>query len=443
IDLHKLHRILEDWAGLYGDIFLFKLANKPVVVISNSDLVQTVLRNRPLNYRRIRSIELVSRELGIHGVFAAEGEQWERQRLLTMQAFKAENLRRFFPTLHRITERLQGRWLTRADARQAVDVDKDCMLFTIDVTTQFAFGYDINLLEKESDDFQRHLEKQLPGFNRRAIAPFPYWHFIKLSGDRAMEDSLVAIKQTIDGFVQQTRQRLEQHTEDSYQPANFLETLLLAEYEDGSRLSDEEIQGNVLTILMAGEDTTAHTLSWLLYLISEHPEVQRKMQQEADAVLGEETIPSDIGLLDQLNFIEAVVQETLRLKNVAPLLFLEPNIDVELGGVMLPKGTSLMLLGRYGALQEENFTEASSFKPERWLETEVSSCVHNRTAYLPFGSGPRFCPGRNLAMLEMKIAIAMVCRNFSVVRIDSQPPVQEVFSFTMRPSELRMRFDKR
>ncbi len=443
IDLNELHRILEDWAGLYGDIYLFRLANKPIVVIGDSELVQTVLRDRPQHYRRIRSIETVARELGTHGVFSAEGEQWEKHRLLTMQAFKPDNLRRFFPTLRRITERLQRRWRHLADAKETVEVDKDWMRFTVDVTTQFAFGYDINLLENESDDFQQHLEKQLPVFNRRAVAPFPYWHYLKLPSDRAMEESLTAIKRTIDGFVQQTRQRLGTHPDGSYQPANFLEALLLAEYEDGSRLSDEEIQGNVLTVLLAGEDTTAHTLSWLLYLISEHPEVQRLMQQEADAELGDDTIAKDLTILDRLSYIEAVAHETLRLKNVAPMFFLEPVVDVELGGVMLPKGTPLMLLGRYGALQEDNFSEALQFKPERWLDSEASACVHNRNAYLPFGAGPRFCPGRNLAMLEIKMAAAMVCRNFSVRRIDTGQPVREVFSFTMMPDGLRIRFDRR
>lgn len=361
IDLHKLHSILEHWSDIYGEIYKFKIADKTVLAISDPVLIQNILRDRPETYRRVSSIERVGGELEANGVFAAEGEQWQRQRQITMQAFKPENLRRFFPVIRNITERLKTRWSTVADTGRPIDIQKDWMRFTVNVTTHFAFGYDLNLLEQESDNFQQHLEKFLPVFNRRANAPFPYWHFVKLPGERAMEKSMAAIKETIHSFVLQTRQRLAQQPE-AVQPANFLETLLLAQNEDNTCLSDLEIQGNIITILLAGEDTTVHTLSWLVYLITEHPEVQHKMQQEADAVLGSETAPPDFSTVEQLHYIEAVVHETMRLKSVTPVFFLEPNRDVELAGMAIPKGTFLMLVNRHAALKEENFTGAHEFK---------------------------------------------------------------------------------
>lgn len=441
LDLSQLHLILEAWADRYGPMYQFRVAGKQVVAISDTELIQQILRDRPQTYRRASPIESVSKELGTHGVFAAEGEQWQRQRASTMQAFRQENLRRFSPALRRITERLQNRWRNFAEAGMPVDVDKDWMRFTVDVTTQFAFGYDINLLENEQADFQRHLESQLPGFNRRANAPFPYWHYFKLPSDRAMEKSLAIIKETINGFIQETRERLAQQPAAA-QPANFLETLLQARDEDGADLSDEEIRGNVLTMLMAGEDTTAHTLSWLLHLICEHPDVQAKLQLEADAVLTKESLPADLGTLEKLPYLEAVAQETLRLKNVAPMLYLEPIVDVELNGFKIRKGTTLILLNRHGALQDKNFSAAHAFNPERWLAANAV-CPHNRNAFTPFGAGPRFCPGRSLALLEIKMAIAMVCRNFSVDRVETAQPVREFFSFTMMPKNLKVRFKKR
>ncbi|NOU20178.1 MAG: cytochrome P450 [Methyloglobulus sp.] len=317
------------------------------------------------------------------------------------------------------------------------------MRFTIDNTTLFAFGYDINLLENESDNFQKHLERFRIGLNRRTGAPFPYWHYIKLPSDRALEKSLAILKETIGKFILQTRQRLENDPVLASQPTNFLEALLVTQDEDGKPFSYEEIQGNIFNILLAGEDTTARTLSWLLYFMTEHPEVQRKMQQEADTILGEEIMPTDLSAFEKLTYIEAVVHETLRLKAVAPLLCMETNIDAELDGVTIPKATPVMLLTRGGALQEENFTDAHLFKPERWLESKPTGCTHNRNASLPFGAGPRSCPGRNLAMLEIKMAMAMVCKNFSVSRVDVGHPVQEVFSFTMMPDKLRVKFEKR
>ena len=122
---------------------------------------------------------------------------------------------------------------------------------------------------------------------------------------------------------------------------------------------------------------------------------------------------------------------------------MEPNRDVELAGITIPKGTFLMLVNRYGALQEENFTDAHEFKPERWLESNPTACTHNRNASIPFGAGPRFCPGRNLALFEIKMAMAMLCKNFSVTRVETELPVQEIFSFTMMPDKLIVKFEAR
>ena len=146
IDLQKLHSILEEWAAIYGDIFQFKLVNRTVIAISEPTLIQNILRDRPETYRRVSSIERVGAELGSNGVFAAEGEQWQRQRQVTMQAFKPEQLRRFFPVMRTITERLQKRWNKIADTGESIDIQQDWMRFTVDITTNFAFGYDINLL---------------------------------------------------------------------------------------------------------------------------------------------------------------------------------------------------------------------------------------------------------------------------------------------------------
>jgi cytochrome P450 len=444
LDLPKLHLILEEWSDRYGGIYKFKLLNKTVVAVSNPELVQCVLRDRPETYRRVSTIELAARELGTHGLFTTEGEQWRRERYVTMHAFKSEYLRRFFLNMLKITERLHKRWGASADAGLSVDVQEDWMRFTIDNTTLFAFGYDINMVENESVNFQQHLERFRIGLNTRTGAPFPYWHYIKLPSDRALEKSLAILKETIAEFIQKTRQRLENEPELANQPSNFLEALLVTKDEKGNSFSYEEIQGNIFNILLAGEDTTARTLSWLLYFMAEHPEIQGKMQEEVDEnLLAEQIMPIDQNVIDKLHYIEAVAHETLRLKAVAPLLCMETNIDTELDGVFIPKGVPVMLLTRGGVLHEENFTDAHQFKPERWMETRPTGCVHNRNASLPFGAGPRSCPGRNLAMLEIKMAIAMVCKNFSVTRVDAEQPVQEVFSFTMMPDKLKVKFEKR
>lgn len=436
LDLQKLHVILEQWAGEYGGMYKFQIAHKPVVAISDTQLINEVLRKRPSAYRRFASIEPVLKEMGINGVFSAEGDQWFRQRRTAMQALNTAHLRTFFPTLVKVTDRLFLRWSTAISDGRDVDAQEDLMRYTIDVTSNLAFGYDVNTLEDRGGEIQRHLEKVFPMVNRRINAPFPYWHFVRFAADRALEEALVAIRKALEEFIAHSRAQLARHPELATRPTNFLEAMLAAQEVGDMAISDEEIFGNVLTMLIGGEDSTAATMAWMLHFLIEHPEVQERLQQEIDDVLGEECTLRDIQDAERLPYLEAVAFETMRLKSVFPVLFLGTNTDVELGGVHIPEGTAIFLLTRKCGMQEQEFSAADQFKPERWLEGRCPEDAHNPKAFVPFGAGPRFCPGRNLALLEMKTAVAMLCRNFTVNKRIGSEPVQEQFGFLMAPQKL-------
>jgi cytochrome P450 len=273
LDLTQLHRVLQRWADEFGSLYKFQLGQKPVLVVADPELNQTILRNRPKLYARLGTIDPVFKEMGITGVFSAEGEDWKRQRRLTAHALDAAHLRQFFPTLLKVTERLRKRWEREADKGSAVDVQQDLMRYTVDVTTSLAFGYDMNTLENEGDVIQDHLEKIFPAINRRINAVFPYWRYFKLPVDRALDKSLAAIRETITGFVARGRERLRQNAELAEHPTNLLEAMLGAKGEDEAAFTDEEVYGNVLTMLLAGEDTTAKSMAWMMHFMIEYPEV--------------------------------------------------------------------------------------------------------------------------------------------------------------------------
>ena len=152
---------------------------------------------------------------------------------------------------------------------------------------------------------------------------------------------------------------------------------------------------------------------------------------------------TELADVERLKYIEAVTHETMRLKPVAPVLFLESNEDVEIGGVAVPKETAVFLLTLHAGLQDKHFGAADQFRPERWLEAApVSGCPHNAKAFIPFGAGPRFCPGRQLAMVEIKTVMAMLCAGFEVSKTEQPQPVGEIFSFTMMPENLFVRFNR-
>ena len=444
LDLKQLHRVLERWGDEFGTLYKFELGRRPVFVVTDPELNQTILKNRPKLYRRLGTIETVFREIGITGVFSAEGEDWKRQRRLTAHALDAQHLRQFFPTLIKVTERLRHRWKVAAEKQSEVDVQQDLMRYTVDVTTNLAFGYDMNTLEKEGDVIQQHLEKIFPMINQRINAPVPYWRYFKLPADRALDKSLAAIRETITGFVTRGRERLAQNPALAEHPTNLLEAMLATPAGSDAAFTDEEIYGNVLTLLLAGEDTTANTMAWMACFMIEHPEVQARMQAEAREVLGGAGELSQLADAERLPYIEAVTHETMRLKPVAPVLFLESIEDVEIGGVAVPRGTAVFLVTMHGGLQDIHFGAAKQFRPERWLEeVPASGCPHHARAFVPFGAGPRFCPGRQLALVEIKTVMAMLCAGFQISKTEPARPVGEIFSFTMMPENLFVRFQHR
>jgi cytochrome P450 len=442
LDMTQLHTILEQWAEIYGSVYRFNIATKTVVAIAEPELIQEVLRQRPETYRRLGTIAPVLAEMGINGVFGAEGDLRRKHRRMAMQTFNTQNLRYFFPTLAKVTSRLKARWEKAADAGQAIEVQKDLMCYAVDVMTNLALGYDLNSLENSGSVLQQHLEKIIPMVNRRMNAPVSYWRFVKLPTDRALDRSLTAIRLEIGRLIEQSRTRLAQNPALAAQPTNFLEAMLATQAGESGVFTDDEIVGNLLTMLLAGEDTTANTIAWMIHFMLEYPEAQRMMQQEADSVLENSTSLQQIQEHERLIYINAIAQETMRLKPVGPMLFHEPIEAVELGGISIPAGTALFLLTRAAWMQESAFTNPTEFQPERWL-SGADAVEHNPSTFIPFGSGPRFCPGHSLALLEIKAVIVMLCRNFAIAKSFTTQPVKEYFAFTMMPTNLLINFYRR
>lgn len=438
----KLHLVLEQWSREFGPVYTFRLVGRPFVAIADPILISQVLRDRPGAYRRWNVIETVARELGINGVFSMEGEAWRRQRQLVAKALDPLHLRAFFPLLCEMTRRLLQRWEKAEREQQSIDIQKDLMRYTVDVTTNLAFGYDMDTIESEGDVIQRHLEVVFPMINRRINAPFPYWHYVKLPADKTLDRALIAVQALTKDLIAANRARLAQRSETDPIPTNLLEALLMAQQEGEAPLTDDEVLANVFTILLAGQDTTANTIAWVAYFMASLPDVQRKMQEEVDAVIGSAAMLEDFDAGDALLYLNAVISESMRLKSVTPVLAVEPNYDVQVGDIAIPKGAVLSLLTREAGLQQGGHSAPDVFDPDRWLTGE-SAASHHRAGFMPFGSGPRLCPGRSLALMEVRSAVAMLCRNFDLLLVDGGPEVEEVFAFSMVPRNLRIELRRR
>jgi cytochrome P450 len=439
LDPSRLHLILENWCEQLGESYTFGLGPKRIFVSSNPEHLQTALRERPERYRRYSPIEEIISEMGFNGVFSVEGDAWRPQRRLIMHALASTNFRAFFPAMQGITERLRRRWQRAADAGATVQMTEDLVRYTVDVTTALSFGEDPNTIDEPGDLIQDHLARIFPMLNSRINAPFPLWRFIKLPKDRHFERSLLAVSQHIDGLIARARQRM--HSRPADMPHNLLEAMLKAAGEPGSGITDPMIAANVMTLLLAGEDTTAHTLAWTVSFLCADRPLQARLQAVAADALGTARVCAKFEDLSKLDLFEATAHEATRLKPIVPVIYLETLADVVLGDVAIPKSTPLFFVLRPAMLEERHFGRPREFLPERWSTGHDTVQPHDTRAYTQFGAGPRVCPGRHLAGVELRLVLSMLARNFTVEPTTDTDSAKEVLNFTMMPSAMPVRLN--
>jgi cytochrome P450 len=245
-----------------------------------------------------------------------------------------------------------------------------------------------------------------------------------------------AIHAHVDALIGRARARL--HDDGGAAPRNLLEAMLVAAGAPDAGLTDADIKANVLTLLLAGEDTTAHTLAWTMYFLAQRPELQAQLHAQARGAFAGATVCPDHEALRGLDTFEAAASEATRLRPIVPLFFLEPQVDVELGGVRLPSGTPMFFLLRPAMLDDRHFADAAEFRPQRWAAGHEAQ-PHDMRSYLQFGAGPRVCPGRHLAGVEIRLVLSMLMRSFSLSLAVDPAAVREVMAFTMTPDRMPVR----
>lgn len=444
LDSEKLHLKFESWGQELGAFFIIKVGKRRMLAVNDAEVAKQILRDRPEGYSRISNFQPVAKELGLHGLFSAEGEHWRNQRRVWMATLNAQQLKHFHEKLMQTTHKLLTRWQKAADSGEAVDVAADLMRYTVDVTMQFALGHEANTLEKGEDVIQRHLDCIFPAVGRRLTAPFAYWRYFKLPQDRELDKALAALRVEVGQLIDNARQRLKNNPLLREAPTCFLEALLIANESEGSDISDQDVFANTMTVLLGGEDTTANTLAWLIHHCSERPDIFLRMRAEADGLMNEpdQVVPRADRFPHLLHNTDAAINETLRLRPVGPIFFLETLRDTVLNDLAVPAKTEILLLLRAAAGSSPNSIPPPQFEPMN-EEVFAAESGPGRGPTLPFGYGPRMCPGRNLALAELRSVALMLARNFDLEAVPGEKPVGEKFSFTLVPEHLRIRFHRR
>ncbi len=447
IDTPRFHQQLEQWCRDYGPFYKLKLGKRPAVVVGDHAVIAAILRDRPDGFRRTARLNEIWNEMGLPtGVFGASGDVWRSQRRMVMAGFDPAHVKDYFPSLLKVAQRLGGRWQSAAQQGRAIDLQADLMRYTVDTIAGLAFGAEVNTLESNEDVIQKHLDKILPAMMRRVLSPLPFWRWWRSSADRQLERSIIEVKAAVTGFIEQARARMQADGGLRERPHNLLEAMIAAADAPDSGIDDQQVVGNVFTMLLAGEDTTANTVAWMIYLLWRNPKALARATQEVRQIAGNAAAPT-LEQMSKLDFIEACANETMRLKPVATQLAMQALYDTTIGDVQITENTVVICVMRRDSVSESHVARAAKFEPERWLNEGgpgLEATAAKRIS-MPFGAGPRICPGRYLALREMKMAMAVLLGRFDIERVDTPDGLeaQERLSLTMAPVGLTMRLRER
>ncbi len=437
-----IHNDIQKWGEEFGDVFKFRLGHIQLIGILDYEIIAEILKERPDLFIRQQKMGNILKDAGAHGLFTAEGDEWKLQRKIITKGLDVKHQQTFFPSILTSTERLFNKWEKAASLSGEANIQQDLFRFTVDVTTSLAFGIDMNTQEQSGSVIQDHMEKIFPTIFKRINSPIPFHKLLRTKVDKEFDKACEAIQMIVNDFVSDGKKRIIENPNLKDSPENMLDAILIAADEEGG-MENKDVTGNLLTILLAGEDTTSHSLAWAASILIERPDIQEKCFQEVNTILGDKPFMDSFSLHTEMKYTEAVIMEAMRLKPVAPIMLFEPLEDTVIKGYEFKKGERLLTHMRSSYTRDENFSKASEMIPERWMKKGSPCPHHNTNAFTPFGSGPRFCPGRNLAMLEMKMVLSMLIKNFKISAKTPQEDIKEIMAFTMMPSNFEVKIQKR
>jgi cytochrome P450 len=411
-------KLLSEGARDHGDVVRFRFGSFQYVLVSGLSEIQHVLVKNQKNYVKSKSYQGVKLVLG-NGLLTSEGEFWRRQRRLAQPAFHAQRLRGLAATMARLTADAVARWQALPDSGRTLNIHDEMYRLTFRIVGQTlcssdvegdaqAIGDALTIAVQYANDYVEQLVRLPPWF------PLPKNFRFR----RALA--------TLDSLVYRM---IEEHRAESDHESDLLGMLMSATDEgSGEGMTTKQLRDEVMTLVLAGFETTANALTWTLYLLSKHPDAARRLEEEAVRVLagGAATFED----LPRLEFTERVLQESMRLYPPA-WCFERAAVEAdEVGGYAIPAGTTIAVCPYVLHRNPSYWDDAETFDPDRFLPER--STARSRFAYLPFGDGPRVCIGKGFAMMEAKIVLAMIAGAFRL-KLASDQPVEVDPGITLRP----------
>lgn len=402
---------LEGSARQYGHIFSFRWLGLPFCHVSEPELVEKILVTGFGEFEKSVDYIVLKRMMG-NGLLVSEGAFWQRQRRLMQPAFHRERIAAYGQVMVEFAKRRMATW-REGDSR---DIHSEMMSLTLEIVAKALFGMDASA---EAKEFAETLDVFMEAFLTAGLYVLPAW--VPTRSNLRMQRAIRRLDAVVYRIVAERRK-------SARDTGDLLSMLLAARDENGAGMTDQQVRDELMTLLMAGHETTANSLSWTFYLLAQHPEAEEKLVEEWRGVLDGRAPTMDD--LRRLTYTEKVVRESLRLYPPAWGIGRKALREVMLGDYIVPAGTNIFLSQWLVHRDPRYFDDPEAFRPERWTP-EMEQRLP-RFAYFPFGGGPRVCIGASFAQQEAQLLLATIGQNWRQ-RLMPEPKVERLASITLRP----------
>ncbi|XP_057295262.1 cytochrome P450 4C1-like [Hydractinia symbiolongicarpus] len=421
---HKLFRQLQEYQKQFNYVFKVWLGYVPVVVSGNAEYAEAILSCKDL----IKKSTFYWTSFGWlgTGLLTSDGSKWKNRRRLISPTFHFNILNDFVSIFVKHAESLVEALKLKSDADKAIDVQVPISLATLNVICETAMGVKIDIQQSTSAQYVKSVHSMTQHFQTRQKYPWLWPDFIyKLTsaGQEYYKDLKIAHDFTIDVIKKRAQSRNLSSNNIESADNNFKKVFIdmLLDLYDKGEIDIDGIREEVNTFMFAGHDTTATGMGWILYLLGRHPEVQKKLHAEIDRA---DLIPGIVlDKVRELKYLEYVIKEGLRLHPPIPLIARVLEKDTAIGKHVIPSGTEIALDVYALHLNPEYWDEPKTFNPDRFGQEKFLK--RNPYSYIPFSAGSRNCIGQKFAMLEEKVFLFHIMKNFRLTSIQAENEVAE------------------
>ncbi|GAB7095214.1 cytochrome P450 [Halolamina litorea] len=405
----------------YGDIVHWEGLGDHFFQLNDPEAIAQVLVHNNTNYVKGEQFQRILRPLTGNGILNSEGEEWRRNRRMIQPAFHPDRISVYAEMMVDQTEATLADWRDG----ETRSIHEDMMELTLRIVAEALFGVD---LDRYVDDIEEAMNTFLPASASLSNILAP--EGVPLPSRRKMARARETLDSVVDEIIAQKR---ETPGEDD------VISMLLDAQQEGAPLSDEDIRDEAITLLTAGHETTAVSLTYTTYLLAQHPAIEEKLVAELDEVLdGERPTTGDLA---DLTYTEQVVEESMRLFPPVPSIVREAKEPDTIDGYRIPTGSKVFMSQWVVHRDGRWYDDPLAFRPERW--TDEMRADLPKLAYFPFSAGPRRCIGDRFAMLEARLILAMLYGDYHL-ELDSGRNVEVIQTITSRPDEeIRMTVHER